>query len=128
MVAAVGWGNQSTKLLMSRKEMATVSREIDEKRLLAGRRLALVVDLDKTILHTTTSLVAEEWARTWRAQLTELGPTAANGQSSRMFTRLRPGLAGFLDTAHKLFELQVFTFGTRRYAEEILKLVDPTKK
>ena len=128
MVAAVGWGNQSTKLLMSRKEMATVSREIDEKRLLAGRRLALVVDLDKTILHTTTSLVAEEWARTWRASITELGPTASNGLGSRMFTRLRPGLAEFLEAVHKLFEMQVFTFGTRRYAEEILKLVDPTKK
>jgi len=87
----------------------------------------LVVDLDKTVLHTTTSLVAEAWRRSWGTELVELGPTGS-AASPRMFTRLRPGLADFLEKAHRLFEMHVFTFGTRKYAEAVLKFIDPEKK
>ncbi len=34
---------------------------MDEQRLLDGRKLALIVDLDKTVIHTTNDLIAEQW-------------------------------------------------------------------
>ena len=42
--------------------------------------------------------------------------------------QVRPGVDRFLAKMSKLYELSVYTMGTRRYALEILKIIDPDKK
>ncbi|KAJ9458805.1 RNA polymerase II subunit A C-terminal domain phosphatase [Diplonema papillatum] len=41
--------------------------------------------------------------------------------------KLRPGLFRFLRTVAPLFELHVFTHGTREYAAAVLEIIDPTR-
>lgn len=41
--------------------MATAQASVDEKRLLEQKKLALIVDLDKTLIHTTVDLFAAQW-------------------------------------------------------------------
>lgn len=42
--------------------------------------------------------------------------------------KLRPYLTEFLEELSDLFDITVYTFGTRNYALEILKIVDPEEK
>ncbi|CAI5526150.1 unnamed protein product [Closterium sp. Naga37s-1] len=44
----------------------------------------------------------------------------------RMWTKLRPGIASFLQRAHELFDLVVYTNGERAYAHAMAALLDPT--
>ncbi|CAI5957600.1 unnamed protein product [Closterium sp. NIES-64] len=44
----------------------------------------------------------------------------------RMWTKLRPGIASFLQRAHDLFDLVVYTNGERAYAHAMAALLDPT--
>ena len=44
------------------------------------------------------------------------------------FVKLRPNLYEFLDKAHKKFRLYIYTHGTREYAQNIAKLIDPSGK
>ncbi|KAB0398999.1 hypothetical protein E2I00_017664, partial [Balaenoptera physalus] len=45
-----------------------------------------------------------------------------------LHTRLRPHCKGFLEKIAKLYELHVFTFGSRLYAHTIAGFLDPEKK
>lgn len=40
--------------------------------------------------------------------------------------KARPGLQIFLEEAAKLFELEVYTFGTRAYADAVVRFLDPS--
>lgn len=99
-------------------QRAAVLAATDEERLLAGRKLALLVDLDHTILHTTRDphVHAAEWLRNGVAGL---HCYTLGGQAN--YTKLRPGVHAFLEAMHRCYELQVYTMGTRPYAEEVLK-------
>ena len=39
--------------------------------------------------------------------------------------KARPQLQHFLQQASKLYKLEVYTFGTRAYASEVVKFIDP---
>lgn len=82
------------------------------------KKLALLVDLDHTILHSTHDqhVHAAEWLRNGVEELFcyKLGDRT-------FYTKLRPGVHDFLEEMHTAFELQVYTMGSRAYAEEILK-------
>nr|XP_019044358.1 hypothetical protein I302_07642 [Kwoniella bestiolae CBS 10118]OCF23288.1 hypothetical protein I302_07642 [Kwoniella bestiolae CBS 10118] len=41
------------------------------------------------------------------------------------FTKPRPGLQNFLDTMSELYEMHVYTMGTRSYADAICNVIDP---
>ncbi len=45
--------------------------------------------------------------------------------SFRYVVKARPGLSEFLAQATKLFELEVYTFGTRPYADAVVRFIDP---
>jgi RNA polymerase II subunit A-like phosphatase len=40
----------------------------------------------------------------------------------------RPGLQNFLDTMSELYEMHVYTMGTRTYADAICRVIDPEGK
>ncbi|XP_001361849.2 RNA polymerase II subunit A C-terminal domain phosphatase [Drosophila pseudoobscura] len=93
----------------------------DTRRLLADRKLVLLVDLDQTVIHTTNDTVPENIKGIYHFQL--YGP-----QSPWYHTRLRPGTAEFLERMSQLYELHICTFGARNYAHMIAQLLDPDGK
>jgi RNA polymerase II subunit A C-terminal domain phosphatase len=44
------------------------------------------------------------------------------------FIKVRPGLTEFLEEVSKMYELHVYTMGTRAYANAVAKIVDPQRK
>ncbi|KAH8371535.1 hypothetical protein KR093_007910 [Drosophila rubida] len=93
----------------------------DTRRLLADRKLVLLVDLDQTVIHTTNDSVPDNIKGIYHFQL--YGP-----QSPWYHTRLRPGTAEFLERMSQLYELHICTFGARNYAHMIAQLLDPAGK
>lgn len=41
------------------------------------------------------------------------------------YVKLRPMLRSFLENIHNMYEMYIYTAGTRSYAEEVVKLIDP---
>jgi RNA polymerase II subunit A-like phosphatase len=134
--ATVTMSHDNTALKVSQNEAARASEEA-KRRLLESRKLSLVVDLDQTIIHATVDPTVAEWQRdpanpNYEAvknvrsfQLIDDGP---GGRGCWYYIKLRPGLEQFLDEISKTYELHIYTMGTRAYAQNIAKLVDPQQK
>lgn len=96
-----------------------------------------MVDLDQTIIHATVDPTVAEWqqdrnnpnheaVRSVKAfQLVDDGPGA---RGCWYYIKLRPGLKEFLENISKLYELHIYTMGTRAYAQNIANIVDPDRK
>lgn len=123
-------------LTISRDEANRVDEEA-KRRLLASRKLSLVVDLDQTIIHAAVDPTIAEWQRdpenpNYNAvkdvrsfQLKDDGPGM---HGCWYYIKLRPGLQDFLESVARIYELYIYTMGTRQYAEQIAKIVDPHGK
>ncbi|XP_015594454.1 RNA polymerase II subunit A C-terminal domain phosphatase isoform X2 [Cephus cinctus] len=98
-------------------ELAEKIGKEDEQRLLRDRKLALLVDLDQTIVHTTNDNVPPDMKDVYHYQL--YGPN-----SPWYHTRLRPGTRHFLSEMSHLYELHICTFGARNYAHTVAALLD----
>ncbi|KAF2422435.1 hypothetical protein EJ08DRAFT_596862 [Tothia fuscella] len=134
--ATVTTSHENTALRVSHAEAARASEEA-KQRLLEGRKLSLVVDLDQTIIHATVDATVAQWQKdasnpnydavknVLSFQLLDDGPSKS---SSWYYIKLRPGLEEFLEKVSKQYELHIYTMGTRAYAQNIAKLVDPQKK
>ncbi|WEW55158.1 CTD phosphatase Fcp1 [Emydomyces testavorans] len=128
--------HDSAALTVSKDE-ATRVEEDAKRRLLASRKLSLVVDLDQTIIHATVDPTVAEWqedktnpnheaVKDVRAfQLVDDGPGM---RGCWYYIKLRPGLEEFLKSISNLYELHIYTMGTRAYAENIANIVDPDRK
>nr|3EF0_A Chain A, RNA polymerase II subunit A C-terminal domain phosphatase [Schizosaccharomyces pombe] len=106
------------------------------KRLRQEKRLSLIVDLDQTIIHATVDPTVGEWMsdpgnvnydvlRDVRSFNLQEGPS---GYTSCYYIKFRPGLAQFLQKISELYELHIYTMGTKAYAKEVAKIIDPTGK
>lgn len=121
--------------------------------LLAQRKLALIVDLDQTVIHATVDPTVGEWMKdetnpnyqalksVGRFRLgidgeeikdddDESAPkdAAAALKASRAcwyYVKPRPGVPRILKELSKKYELHVYTMGTRSYANCVCKLIDP---
>ncbi|CAL7945862.1 unnamed protein product [Xylocopa violacea] len=98
-------------------ELAEKIGKEDEQRLLNDRKLALLVDLDQTIVHTTNDNVLPNMKDVYHYQL--YGPN-----SPWYHTRLRPNTKHFLLEMSRLYELHICTFGARNYAHTVASLLD----
>ncbi len=128
--------HDNTSLTVSQEEATRVEEE-GKRRLLLARRLSLVVDLDQTIIQATVDPTVAEWqqdkdnpnhdaVKDVRAfQLIDDGP---GGRGCWYYIKLRPGLEKFLEDVSKLYELHIYTMGTRAYAQNIAKIVDPNRR
>ncbi|QSS64812.1 RNA polymerase II C-terminal domain phosphatase component, partial [Histoplasma capsulatum] len=128
--------HDNSALTVSENE-ATRVEEDAKRRLLSSRRLSLVVDLDQTIIHATVDPTVAEWqqdkdnpnheaVKDVRAfQLVDDGPGM---KGCWYYIKLRPGLEEFLRNISTLFELHIYTMGTRAYAQHIASIVDPDRK
>lgn len=128
--------HNNVALTVSKDEAAKAEEEA-KRRLIASQKLSLVVDLDQTIIHATVDPTVAEWQKdpdnpNYQAvkdvrafQLVDDGPGA---RGCWYYIKLRPGLKGFLDNVSKLYELHIYTMGTRAYAQNIAKLIDPDRR
>ncbi|KAJ3685042.1 hypothetical protein LUZ61_014206 [Rhynchospora tenuis] len=85
------------------------------------KRSTLVLDLDETLVHTMTEecLVA--------SSLTMFSCTIMNGNIP-LYVAERPHLRCFLEKVSGMFEIVIFTAGTRAYASKVLDKLDPEGK
>lgn len=130
--------HDNVKLTVS-LDRAAETELLQQKRLLEHRKLSLVVDLDQTIIHACIDPTVGEWQNdptnpnheavkdVQSFQLNDDGPRGmASGCS--YYIKMRPNLRQFLTNIAKLYELHVYTMGTRAYAMNIARIVDPDKK
>ncbi|KAG6188182.1 hypothetical protein E4U27_007453 [Claviceps purpurea] len=136
--AMINMTHDQTGLMVS--ESVATKAELDtQKRLLEQRKLNLVVDLDQTIIHACIEPTIGDWQRDTSNPNHEAVKDVRSFQlehdASRGFTtnyiyyvKMRPGLQEFLEEVSQMYELHVYTMGTRAYAQQIARLVDPDGK
>ncbi|PRP78929.1 hypothetical protein PROFUN_13305, partial [Planoprotostelium fungivorum] len=92
-----------------------------ERKLLSNRKLSLVLDLDNTLIHATTDQILRQAPSMNRSDIFEfmLPPSPM-----RYFVKLRPHLREFFSQLEGLFELHIYTMGTRQYASKIAEILD----
>uniref|UniRef100_A0A8C9Q0U8 RNA polymerase II subunit A C-terminal domain phosphatase n=1 Tax=Spermophilus dauricus TaxID=99837 RepID=A0A8C9Q0U8_SPEDA len=109
--ATVSMVHSVPELMVSSEQAEKLGRE-DQQRLHRNRKLVLMVDLDQTLIHTTEQHCPQMSNKgIFHFQLGRGEPM--------LHTRLRPHCKDFLEKIAKLYELHVFTFGSRLYAHTI---------
>lgn len=136
--APINMTHDQTGLTVSRQQALKVELEL-QRRLLKQRKLSLVVDLDQTIIHACIDPTVGEWKNdptnpnheavkdVQSFQLNDDGPRGVASGCS-YYIKMRPGLREFLEHVSQLYELHVYTMGTRAYAMNIAKIVDPDQR
>lgn len=134
--ATINTVHGTTQLKISADE-ATRADEEAKRRLLDSRRLSLVVDLDQTVIHASVEPTIGEWQNdpsnpnhealkdVCKFQLLDDIPSRSG---TWYYIKLRPGLKNFLQTMSDYYEMHIYTMGTRAYAENIAKIIDPERK
>ncbi|KAM6958840.1 RNA polymerase II subunit A C-terminal domain phosphatase [Aplochiton taeniatus] len=118
--ATVSMVHSVPELMVSSEQAEQLGRE-DQQRLHRNKKLVLMVDLDQTLIHTTEQHCQRMSNKgIFHFQLGRGDPM--------LHTRLRPHCKEFLEKIAKLYELHVFTFGSRLYAHTIAGFLDPEKK
>ncbi|XP_048849158.1 RNA polymerase II subunit A C-terminal domain phosphatase [Brienomyrus brachyistius] len=118
--ATVSMVHSVPELMVSSEQAEQLGRE-DQQRLHRNRKLVLMVDLDQTLIHTTE----QHYQR--MSSKGVLHFQLGRGEPM-LHTRLRPHCREFLEKIARLYELHVFTFGSRLYAHTIAGFLDPEKK
>uniref|UniRef100_A0A673UZA1 RNA polymerase II subunit A C-terminal domain phosphatase n=2 Tax=Suricata suricatta TaxID=37032 RepID=A0A673UZA1_SURSU len=118
--ATVSMVHSVPELMVSSEQAKELGME-DQQRLHRNRKLVLMVDLDQTLIHTTEQHCQQMSNKgIFHFQLGRGEPM--------LHTRVRPHCREFLEKIARLYELHVFTFGSRLYAHTIAGFLDPEKK
>jgi len=134
--ATINTAHNNTALKISER-MASKRSEEATRRLLDSKKLSLVVDLDQTIIQATVEPTVAEWQKDPNhpnypavkdVQAFQLNDDGPGMRGCWYYIKLRPGLLKFLEEASKLYELHVYTMGTRSYAQHVCQIVDPQQK
>jgi FCP1-like phosphatase family protein len=135
-----GTGNELTMAgggqLMLSKEAAERQQEEKVASLRSSRKLALVLDLDHTLIHTMglegppQDLVKLAENDVHYMTLEERLPPPHQSKTAikHFLVKKRPMLDQFLHDNSETYQLSIYTAGTRKYAEAIAKLIDPSGK
>ncbi|KAL9539590.1 hypothetical protein MBANPS3_010175 [Mucor bainieri] len=119
--------HDASGITVSKKEAERIQKE-DEARLLKARKLSLIVDLDQTILHAAWEPHIAEWVDNHKekrdSRAKDMSTFTLDG--SKYTIKLRPGTIQFLKDMSKLYEMHVYTMGTRAYAKAVAAVIDPT--
>eukprot|EP01098_Paradermamoeba_levis_P000338 TRINITY_DN10345_c0_g1_i1.p1 TRINITY_DN10345_c0_g1~~TRINITY_DN10345_c0_g1_i1.p1 ORF type:complete len:258 (-),score=73.91 TRINITY_DN10345_c0_g1_i1:5-778(-) len=126
-------------LLITQKEAKKIEHE-NATKLLARRKLSLVLDLDLTLLHAVVlDTAATEVFENSDPKLQTIQSQIHNQPSdlhlltlphppfTKHLVKFRPGLDSFLQKLSPLFQFHIYTFGSRSYAEQIARILDPTR-
>lgn len=123
------------QLVLSEDE-ALRQQELKVANLRNSRKLALVLDLDHTLIHTTACEGTPQDVHKLLEQqvhhvtIEERLPAPHQNKTAmkHFLVKKRPMLDEFLTENSKNFQLSIYTAGTRKYAEAIEKLIDPSGK
>ena len=133
--ATINMDHNNVSLTISPAEAAKAEDEA-KRRLLASRKLSLVVDIDLTIIQATVEHTVADWQKdpnnpnhdavkdVRKFLLRDDGPEKYRWY----FIKLRPGLKEFLENVSKIYELHIYTMATRAYAKNIADIIDPDHK
>ena len=135
--APINMVHDQTNLMVSAGLAQQAEQEL-QTRLLQSRKLSLVVDLDQTVIQACIDPTVGEWQK---------DPTNPNHESVKgvksfqlddgpyglarrcsYYIKMRPGLEQFLKRISEMYELHVYTMGTRAYAQNVAHVIDPDKK
>lgn len=128
--------HDNVSLTVSPDEATKVEDEA-KRRLLASKKLSLVVDLDQTIIHATVDPTVAEWQKDENhpnhgavkaVREFQLVDDGRGARGCSYYIKLRPALEDFLEHISKLYELHIYTMGTRAYAQNIANIIDPDRK
>ncbi|KAK9825241.1 hypothetical protein WJX74_002857 [Apatococcus lobatus] len=99
------------------------------KRVLAGNRLILVLDLDHTLLTSTrNNEILDEKLHQKLSKMLTAQSLLPEAERMELWTKLRPGVREFLERMHLCYELHIYTHGTRPYALEMSRVLDPQRR
>lgn len=105
-------------LTVSRSEAERLEVE-NAKRLLDQKKLSLILDLDQTIVHASCDQRISQW------QNSDIRQFNLPRSPLVYYIKLRPGLVEFLKEIEELYELHIYTMGTKDYAKAVAKEIDP---
>ncbi|BDA42625.1 probable RNA polymerase II subunit A C-terminal domain phosphatase [Coccomyxa sp. Obi] len=107
-------------------------RQQSLKRVISDKKLLLVLDLDHTLLNSTRFEEAvgfeEQLAAIQQARSEDQPESLYHLEHMHLWTKLRPYVREFLEKAHEVSEMHIYTHGNAEYAAEMAKLLDPTKR
>ncbi|KAK4185649.1 hypothetical protein QBC35DRAFT_298373 [Podospora australis] len=135
--ATISMVHDQTNLTVSESHARKTEEKL-QRRLLESRRLSLVVDLDQTVIQACIDPTVGEWMK---------DPTNPNYDAVKdiktfqlddgpnmwarrcwYYIKMRPGLEEFLKRMATMYEMHVYTMGTRAYAQNVAHQIDPDKK
>ena len=105
-------------LRFSHKEIARL-RDLQSHEKLKQKKLVLVLDLDQTLIHVTTS------SKTKQFQTSSSGNDHFTLNSLQKTVKLRPFVRPFLKETSTMFEFYIYTTADKAYALEMTRLLDP---
>ncbi|KAL0491259.1 hypothetical protein AKO1_009971 [Acrasis kona] len=108
------------------EEAKKIEQEL-QRILMTKKKLSLVLDLDHTLLHATDD---QRFIHAYNLKHTLNKPNSGDFHIFRLdghyhLVKLRPHLDAFLKGVKDKYELHIFTHGSRGYAEQIAKILDP---
>ncbi|KNE61952.1 FCP1-like phosphatase, phosphatase domain-containing protein [Allomyces macrogynus ATCC 38327] len=129
------------------KVSAATAEQLDREtseRLLRERRLSIILDLDQTLIHATADPGVGTWIDHESAKqspdssgtprpamatpLRDLYRFRLADDPHEYYLRLRPHLHEFLAGLSSLFEMHIYTMGSRPYANKVAAIIDPDKR
>ncbi|KAI9357156.1 HAD-like domain-containing protein [Pilaira anomala] len=115
-------GYDTVGLTVSREEAERLEAE-NARRLLKNRKLSLILDLDQTIVHASWDQRVSDYLDETNTE--DIRQFKLPGSSETYYIKLRPGLDEFLKEIQELYELHIYTMGTRDYANAVANEIDP---
>ncbi|KAJ1821836.1 CTD phosphatase Fcp1 [Coemansia sp. RSA 2675] len=114
------------------------------------QKLSLIIDLDQTIIHANATLDPqfEGWlidnydgpqinGNSKEAEgesppaprlPSDVGSFYLSDSPLRYFIKMRPGLQEFLERVSQIYEMHIYTMGTKPYANAVAAMIDPERR
>ncbi|KAL8673558.1 MAG: hypothetical protein Q9168_002047 [Polycauliona sp. 1 TL-2023] len=134
--ATINMVHNKTSLVVSQDEATRFESEA-KRRLLTAKKLSLVVDLDQTVIQACVEPTIGDWKKDPEnpnhdavkdVKEFQLVEDAAGTRGCWYYIKLRPGLESFLERMSAIYEMHIYTMGTRGYAQSVAKIIDPQQK
>ncbi|KAJ3011348.1 Carboxy-terminal domain (CTD) phosphatase [Thoreauomyces humboldtii] len=128
--ATINMAHDNRGVTVSLRTAEKVDRD-RSKRLLSEKKLVLFLDLDQTIVHATVDPTVAQWmndpSNPNQQFLTDVHRFEIPTYHTH-FVKLRPGTREFLAEMNELYEMHIYTMGSRQYADQIALILDPDRK
>ncbi|KAF9111141.1 Carboxy-terminal domain (CTD) phosphatase [Mortierella sp. AM989] len=120
----VNMTHDATSLSVSRTEAKRLEQDNVDRLLMEGK-LSLIVDLDQTLIHATVGAAIDEWINAQGEMPKNIRMFPLPDSPTPYYIKLRPELETFLQQVSTLYELHIYTMGTRNYAAAVANVIDP---